>query len=49
MSSPLMQKLVRFFRSPQGQRAVNQARQMANRPGVRQRLTALVRRFGGRR
>lgn len=48
-SSSLVQKLVRFLHSPQGQRAVTQARQMANKPGVRQRLATLARRFGGRR
>lgn len=44
-----MNRVMAFFRSPQGQRLVAQGRQQMSRPGNRSKLQALLARFRGRR
>ena len=48
-SSSLVNKVMAFLRSPQGQRMVSQGRQQLSRPGNRSKLQALLARFRGRR
>jgi hypothetical protein len=48
-SSSLLNRIMAFFRSPQGQRLVAQGRQHMSRPGNRSKLQALLARFRGRR
>jgi hypothetical protein len=48
-SSSLVNKVMAFLRSPQGQRMVDQGRRQMARPGNRSKLQALLARFRGRR
>jgi hypothetical protein len=48
-SSSLLNRIIAFFRSSQGQRLITQGRQQMSRPGNRSKLQALLARFRGRR
>ncbi len=48
-SSSLMNRVMAFLRSPQGQRMVAQGRQQLSRPGNRSKLQALLTKLRGRR
>lgn len=48
-SQSLLNRAIAFFRSPQGQRLVDQGRRQMARPGNRSKLQGLLARFRGRR
>lgn len=47
--SPVIQKISRFLRSPQGQRLVQRGRRELAKPATQQKLRGLVARLGKRR
>jgi hypothetical protein len=48
-SSSFLNRVMTFFRSPQGRRLVDQGRRQLSRPGNRSKLQALIGRLRGRR
>lgn len=48
-SRSLLNRILAFFQSPQGQRIVARGRQQMSQPGNRSKLQALLARFRGRR
>ena len=48
MASSLMTKIARFARSPQGQKAANQAKRFMSDPKNRQKIEGYRRKFGNK-
>ena len=48
MASPLISKISRFARSPQGQKLANQAKRFASDPKNRQKIEGYRRKFGNK-